>query len=242
MRVWKMKAKAVGYVRVSSKEQEKEGFSIPAQKKSLSEYAAIRDISVVKIFEESESARGTGRNQFKLMIEYLRQHKDVTHLLVEKTDRLSRNFKDIALLDLADWPHLSIHLVKENEVLTKDSRSSEKFMFGIRALMAKNYSDNLSEEVQKGMNQKALQGLWPSCAPIGYINVKRDKNAIEPDPKQAPIIRHAFELAASGQYSLARLKRLLFEEGLRSARAKSELSNSQLQRVLSNPIYHGDFI
>jgi hypothetical protein len=43
-------------------------------------------------------------------------------------------------------------------ILSEDSRSSEKFMHGIRVLMVKNYVDNLSEEVRKGMRGKAEQG------------------------------------------------------------------------------------
>lgn len=236
-----MKDKAVLYVRVSSKEQEREGFSIPAQKKYLSEYAVQHGFSVVKVFEEAESAKIAGRTQFKAMVKFLDDHEDVQHLLVEKTDRLYRNLKDYNLLDPADWPHLSIHLAKENEVLSKESKSHQKLIHGIKVLMAKNYSDNLSEEVQKGMSQKALQGLWPSCAPLGYTN-NRQHHTIEPDAKQGAIIARAFELASRGDISLSKLKKLLFSEGLRSSRSKSELSKSQMKRVLSNPIYHGDFI
>jgi site-specific DNA recombinase len=233
--------KAVIYVRVSSKEQEREGFSIPAQKKYLNEYALKNDLTVVKIFEESESAKSAGRSQFKKLIEFLSENHDVCHLLVEKTDRLYRNLKDYNRLDPTDWPHLTIHLAKENEVLSKDSKSHQKLIHGIKVLMAKNYSDNLSEEVQKGMNQKALQGLWPSCAPIGYVN-NREKHTIEPDPQIGPIITRAFDLALTGQYSLTKLKQLLHKEGLCGRRSRGELAKSQMQRILSNPIYHGDFI
>ena len=55
-------------------------------------------------------------------------------------------------------------------VVSEDSRSGEKFIHGIKVLMAKNYIDNLSEETRKGMIEKASQGMWPSYAPIGYLN------------------------------------------------------------------------
>jgi site-specific DNA recombinase len=67
-------------------------------------------------------------------------------LLVEKTDRLYRHPKDWVTLDEFD---IEIHLVKENVILSRDARSSEKFMHGIRVLMAKNYIDNLSEETKR---------------------------------------------------------------------------------------------
>ena len=93
------------------------------------------------------------------MLDYLQQHPEVRTILVEKTDRLYRNLKDWVTLDELD---LEIHFVKENVVLSTDSRSSEKFMHGIKVLMAKNYIDNLSEETRKGMTEKAEQGIWPS--------------------------------------------------------------------------------
>ena len=83
-------------------------------------------------------------------------------MLVEKTDRLYRNLKDWVTVDELD---VEIHFPKEGVVLSRESRSSEKFMHGIKVLMAKNYIDNLSEEARKGMQEKAEQGIWPTkCA------------------------------------------------------------------------------
>src|SRR3954463_10145271 len=86
----------------------------------------------------------------------------------------------------------------------RESRSSEKFMHGIKVLMAKNYVDNLSEETRKGMLEKAEQGIWPSFAPLGYRNVVDvgGRKTIEPDPDAAPIITKLFEWYATGLISL----------------------------------------
>jgi DNA invertase Pin-like site-specific DNA recombinase len=102
------------------------------------------------------------------MVAFLKASLRIRIILVEKTDRLYRNLKDWVMLDELD---VEIHLVKEGAVLSRDSRSSEKFMHGIKVLMAKNYIDNLSEETRKGMLEKAEQGIWPSAAPLGYRNV-----------------------------------------------------------------------
>ena len=75
-------------------------------------------------------------------------------ILCEKTDRLYRNFKDYVQLDELD---LEIHLVTENVVISKHSQSSVKFIHSVKVLMAKNFIDNLSEEIRKGMNEKASQ-------------------------------------------------------------------------------------
>jgi DNA invertase Pin-like site-specific DNA recombinase len=155
---------AVIYARVSSKEQEKEGFSIPAQLKLLRDYALAEGIRVVEEYVDVETAKQAARSSFGEMVDYLRQHPEAHIILVEKTDRLYRNLKDWVTLDELD---LEIHFAKENVVLSADSRSSEKFMHGIKVLMAKNYIDNLSEETRKGMTEKAEQGIWPSYAPFG---------------------------------------------------------------------------
>jgi site-specific DNA recombinase len=160
-------------------------------------------------------------------------------LLVEKTDRLYRHPKDWVTLDEFD---IEIHLVKENVTLSRDARSSEKFMHGIRVLMAKNYIDNLSEETKKGMREKAEQGLYPSAAPLGYRNVlgSRDKKTIEPDPQYAPMVRKLFEWYATGSYSLKDVTKKAYNEGLRS-RTGAKVSRSTIHAMLTNPIYYGDF-
>src|SRR3989338_2476706 len=133
--------KAVSYVRVSSKEQKQEGYSIPAQKKLLADYAKANGFKVAKEFEDDETAKSAGRTNFGEMIKYIKAHKEVKTILVEKTDRLYRNLKDYITIDELD---VEIHLVKENVKIDKESRSDQKFIHGINILMAKRYIDNLS--------------------------------------------------------------------------------------------------
>ena len=159
---------AVIYARVSSKEQEKEGFSIPAQLKLLKDYAAAQGFAVAQEYVDVETAKQTGRAAFGEMVAWLKAHPAVRVLLVEKTDRLYRNLKDWVTIDELD---VEIHFPKEGVVLSRESRSSEKFMHGIKVLMAKNYIDNLSEEARKGLQEKAEQGIWPTKTPLGYRNV-----------------------------------------------------------------------
>ena len=92
-----------------------------------------------------ETAKQSGRTNFVKMITFLKEHSDVNTILCEKTDRLYRNFKDYVTVDELD---ISTVFVKEDSVLNKYSRSHEKFIHGIKVLMAKNYIDNLSEETR----------------------------------------------------------------------------------------------
>lgn len=231
--------KAVIYARVSSAEQEK-GFSIPAQLSLLQDYAGKEDIEVLRTFQEAESAKDAGRSAFGEMIEFLKEKSNECRtVLVEKTDRLCRNFKDIVTLDELD---LELHFVKEHSVITKDSPSSDKFKLGIMVVMAKHYLDNLREETQKGMRQKAREGYWPSTAPIGYRNVKGEdgRKVIEPDPDVAPLVAQIFKWYASGNLSLSEVARMVRKSGLAAPRNGKSIHKSLIETVLKNPIYHGE--
>ena len=204
---------AVIYARVSSKEQEKEGFSIPAQLKLLKEYAAANGFVVAQEYIDVETAKQTGRAAFGEMVAYLKAHPSVRVMLVEKTDRLYRNLKDWVTIDELD---LEMHFPKEGVVLSRESRSSEKFMHGIKVLMAKNYIDNLSEEARKGMQEKAEQGIWPTKSPLGYRNVTGPdgKKIIATDPAIAPLIAKLFDWYGRGEISLKEAARKAHVAGL----------------------------
>ena len=230
------------YARVSSKEQETEGYSIPAQIKFLQEYATKNNFVIVEKFTDIETAKKAGRTEFMKMLRFLGDNKHIKHILVEKTDRLLRNISDYALLDgLIEQLDLKIHLVKENVILSRDSRSNEKFIFGIKALMAKNYVDNLSEETKKGMIEKAEQRIWPSFAPYGYLNVEENgRKVIAIDPNAAPFVRKMFELYATGNYSLVKLRKKLLADGMVYRNGKY-FYTSTLESLLKNEFYTGVF-
>lgn len=231
---------AVIYARVSSKEQEKEGFSIPAQLKLLKEYAAANGFSLMQEYVDVETAKQTGRAAFDEMVAYLKAHPTVRLMLVEKTDRLYRNLKDWVTVDELE---VEMHFPKEGVVLSRESRSSEKFMHGIKVLMAKNYIDNLSEETRKGMTEKAAQGFWPSIAPLGYRNVTRDdgRKIIVPDEVTAPIIRKMFEWYARGDVSTQEVTKMARAAGLVFRKSGGRIPKSTVAAILRKRIYTGRF-
>ena len=230
---------AVIYARVSSKEQEKEGYSIPAQLKLLRKYAASEGFVVQQEFVEAETAKRAGRTAFGQMAEFLRDNPDCGTLVVEKTDRLYRNFRDYVTLDELD---LEIHFVKEGDVLSKDSHSSKWTMHEIKVALARGYIRNLSEETRKGMEEKAEEGLYPSYAPLGYVNSQREdgKRVIEPDPERAPVIVKLFEWYSTGGYSLKDVTRMAREAGLTSRRSSGRVPKNTIHKTLQNPVYYGD--
>ena len=230
--------KCVIYARVSSKEQEKGGFSIPAQIDFLTDYAKENKLDIVEVFTESETAKKAGRTNFNKMVELLKKNNDIRIILVEKTDRIYRNFKDYVTLD--EFDGLEVHLVKENMIISENAPSHIKFMHGMKVLMAKNYIDNLSEEVQKGIKKKCQLGQYPAKAPIGYKNtVKNKQHIITIDNVIAPYIKLAYELYISTNYSFKTLAEELSKRGFRINGKPCRKHN--IENIFDNPIYYGDF-
>jgi site-specific DNA recombinase len=230
---------AVLYARVSSKDQEKEGFSIPAQLRLLRDYAVSNGLLIAQEFTDVETAKESGRTHFGQMVAYLKKHARVCRtILVEKTDRLYRNIKDYGTIDELD---VEIHLVKENEIISRESRSSEQFVHGIKVLVARNYSLNLGEETIKGMTEKARAGIYPSYAPVGYRNVDgaHGKRTIVPDPDTAPIITDIFGRFVQGQHSVKSLVKEMNAEGVQLRGHK--LHSSLVHQILRKRLYSGDF-
>ena len=223
---------AILYARVSSRDQEREGYSIPAQLKLLRQYAFSHNLQIIKEFVDVETAKTTGRTQFGEMVRFFEKNPDCRTVIAEKTDRLYRNFRDSLTLEDME---VETHLVKDGLILSKESKSQEKLVHGFHLLLAKNYSDNLREEVRKGMQENAAQGIYPGRAPLGYRNNKLE-HTIEIDPEKAPIARRLFELYATGNYSLASLREAIYRETGR------KIPKSYVEKLLKNPFYCGLFV
>ena len=219
------------YARVSSREQEQEGFSIPAQLRLLRDYAVRNGLTIQEEFIDVETAKVAGRKQFDRMMQAFSRNRNCRTVLVEKTDRLYRNFRDAVTLEDLD---VEIHLVKEGQIISKNARSQAKLIHGMQLVLARNYIENLREEVKKGMREKAEQGIYPGRAPFGYRNNKADRT-IEVHPENAPSAKQIFELYATGQYSLLELRATVRKE------TGKAFVKSYLNTMLKNPFYIGKF-
>lgn len=234
-------ASTVILARVSSKAQEDEGYSLDSQLKLLQSYCQQRNLEVVKVFKIAETAsKEQSRKVFHELLQYLKSSK-VTHLAVEKTDRLTRNFRDAVAIDdwLAQDASRRLHAVKESLLLHKEARSDVKFMWNIHLSVAKKYSDNLREEAMKGWAEKLAQGWLPSPPPPGYMTVTvNGKKIHQPDPTTKPLIRHAFEKYLEPDQTIETIRQELELMGIRTGKGRP-YSKSYTQKILTNPFYIG---
>ena len=233
------------YLRVSSKEQAEEGYSIAAQRESCLRLIQERGWTFVDEYVDAgESARTADRPAFQAMLTRLSEEQSVRGLVVHKLDRLARNLEDHVTVR-ARLRTLGVELVSVTESL--EESASGVLVEGILASIAEFYSANLSQEIRKGQRQKLKQGGWLGTAPIGYRNVRtqtdgrRGEAVIVVDEEQAPMVQQAFELYATGEWPLNRLYEEMEQRGLRSRRGKM-LSRSKLALMLKNRAYLGKVV
>ncbi len=235
------KNEAVIYCRVSSKEQEETGYSLPAQEKLLTEYAQRKSFVILKVFSVAESASGAKqRKVFEEMMGYM-QKKGIQILLCEKVDRLTRNLKEAVVAN--DWLEANeerqLHFVKQNLVIHKNAKSDEKFRWDIEIVLAKKYIANLSEEVKKGQVEKIAQGWLPTKPPIGYKTIGEKGHKIHViDEKIAHLVRKMFELYSTGNYSVMSIEDEMYKLGLRSVNG-NRILQSRIYNLLQDPFYYG---
>ena len=232
---------AVILARVSSKAQEDEGYSLDSQLKLLRKYCEEKGLTVVKVFKIAETAsKEQSRKVFHELLVYIQKEK-IYHLAVEKTDRLTRNFRDAVAID--DWLEKDVnrrlHAVKESLLLHKEAKSDVKFMWNIYLAFAKKYTDNLREEAMKGWAEKLAQGWLPAPPPAGYKTVIENGKRIHvPDAETAPLVQRAFALMALPHHSGASITGEMATMGLTTSKGRP-FARSHVYRILTNPFYIG---
>ena len=225
------------YARKSTDTEEKQVLSIEAQITELKEFAAKEKLEIVASLCEAKTAKEPGRIIFGEMLKRI-EKGEAEGILAWHPDRLARNSIDggqiIYLLDTGQLKDLKF------PTFWFDSTPQGKFMLNIAFGQSKYYVDNLSENVRRGQRQKCRRGEWPTKAPLGYLNNKNDKRRIEVDPIRAPLVKRAFELYSTGDYTLKALAKYLKDAGLRNSKG-NVLAKTCVQNMLKKHFYYGTF-
>jgi DNA invertase Pin-like site-specific DNA recombinase len=222
------------YVRKSTDDTSRQIRSIDDQIAELRELAAREHLEIIEIFIEKQTAKKPGRPIFNAMMARI-ESGEAQGILAWHPDRLSRNSVDAGRII---WD-IDTGVIKDLRFPTYwfEPTAQGKFTLSIMLSQSKYYVDNLSENIRRGQRQKIKNGIWPGWAPLGYQNDKATRTIV-PDPHRAPLIRKAFELYATGEYTIDRITETVNALGL-IARNGEPLSRAQYHRILQNPIYHG---
>jgi DNA invertase Pin-like site-specific DNA recombinase len=226
--------KFIIYARKSTDDLSRQVRSIDDQIAELRELAKREKLSTIDVLIEKQTAKAPGRPVFNSMLSRI-ENGEASGILAWHPDRLARNSLDggriIYLVDTGKIAALKF------PTFTFDPSPSGKFMLSIMFGQSKYYVDNLSENIKRGQRQKLRNGIWPLLAPVGYLN-DRTTRTIYPDPNRGPLIRKAFELYATGEYTIDRLVETVNALGL-VGRKGEYLSRAHYHRILQHPIYCG---
>src|SRR3990167_7144809 len=199
------------YAHKSTDVEDKQILSIEAQLDELHALAKHEQLNVVEIFVEKRSAKMPGRPVFNEMMARI-QKGEAQGIVCWKLDRLSRNPVDGG----------QIQWLLQNSVITHIQTHDRGYypadnvlMMSVEFGMANQYIRDLSVNVTRGLRQKARLGIYPSSAPIGYLNDPRTKTIVV-DRKKAPLVRKAFELYAKNGSRLEDIAQFLFERGIKT--------------------------
>lgn len=132
--------KAIGIARVSTKEQEEAGFSIPAQVCRIKEFATGKGFPDIEIHELTESSTKDTRKKFEIVIRQIEESKECIALFVETIDRLQRDYKESVILDdLRKKGKVRIFFFRENLIIDQNSNSADIMRWDIGVFVAKQY-------------------------------------------------------------------------------------------------------
>ena len=191
------------YARVSSDRQDVD-LSVSAQLRALKDYAGANGYSVAREYvDEAESGLVADRPQFREMIEEGSKPKapfDV--ILVWKFSRFTRK-REHAVAFKSMLRRKGIRVVSITE--QAEDNATGRLLEGIIESVDEFYSENLAQEVVRGMREAASRGFFlASNAPFGYKRVKvndggKERPTLEVDPAAAPVVREIFEKSLLGQ-------------------------------------------
>ena len=232
------------YVRVSSDRQDVD-LSVAAQLRALREHADKNGYVVVREYvDEAESGRVDDRPEFNRMIgEAKSPQAAFREILVWKFSRFTRK-REHAVIHKSMLRRRGVRVVSITE--QADDTPTGKLVEGIIESVDEFYSENLAQEVRRGMREAASRGFWMgSRAPYGYNRVMaqdgaRKRPKLELDEVTARVVQRIFELAETGRGTLD-IARALNEEGIASATGRLWAKTS-ISSILRNEVYTGTLV
>ena len=222
------------YIRVSTEDQAREGFSLPEQEKRLRAMCEYKGYEIYKVYEDAGISAKTGNSRpgFEELLQDIRDKKCNT-IVVLKLDRLTRS--------VFDWEKI-IRFLEENDAYLdcanddiNTTNANGKMISRILTSVSQNEIERTSERTKFGMVGAIKEGHIPHKAPFGY---KHENKKLIPDEATKDQVIRIFNLYYQGN-SYQTISNLYNKE---KVFGKTNWKDSTILKIIENPIYKGDFI
>ena len=222
------------YLRVSTEDQAKEGFSLPEQKERLEALCKFKGYKIYDYYTDAGISAKTGnyRPEFDRLIEDAK-NKKINTIIALKLDRLSRSIYDWENL-LKTSEKYGFDLVCANDDINT-TNANGKMVTRIMMSVSQNEIERTSERTKVGMAGAIKKGHIPAVCPIGY---KRVDKKLVPDPLTKDIVIRIFNLYFEGN-SYSTIANIFNKEKVLD---KTDWRDVRILKILSNEIYKGDYV
>ena len=222
------------YMRVSTEDQAREGFSLPEQRERLESFCKFKGYEIIDYYEDAGISAKTGnyRPEFERLKNDIKAKK-VNTIVALKLDRITRS--------IYDWENLMTFLDENNAYLDcvndeiNTTSANGKMISRLLMSVSQNEIERTSERTKVGLAGAIKCGHIPHVAPLGY---KHEDKKLVIDYSTKDIIVRIFDLYYNG-YSYQKISNLFNEE---KVLGKDNWRDSTIQTILENEIYKGDFV
>lgn len=222
------------YIRVSTEDQAREGFSLPEQEKRLRAMCEYKGYEIYKLYKDAGISAKTGntRPAFEELLQDIRDKKCNT-IVVLKLDRLTRSVFDLeGIMNFLEENNAYLDCANE-EINT--TNSSGKMVARLLTTVSQNEIERTSERTKFGLSGAIKEGHIPARAPLGYKHI--DKKLV-PDSLTKDIVIRIYNLYFEGKsyYNIA----TIFNE--EQVLGKTNWKDTGILRIISNEVYKGDYV
>ena len=222
------------YLRVSTEDQAREGFSLPEQKERLETFCKFKGYEIVDYYEDAGISAKTGnyRPEFERLKKDIKS-KRINTIIALKLDRITRS--------IFDWEKLMTFLDENDAYIdcandeVNTTNANGKMVSRLLMSVSQNEIERTSERTKIGLAGAIKQGHLPSQAPLGY---KHENKKLVIDYSTKDVVVRIFELYYNGN-SYQTISNILNEE---QVLGKTNWRDSTITAILENEVYKGDFV
>lgn len=238
--------KVIRLHRVSSPKQAKDDrHSIPAQQKRTEDYILKSGyLEEWKVYDIAESAYRGKRKKFKPIIDDVKNSSECVAIAVDCVDRFQRDFREAIIFDdLRKDGKCELHFIQDGLVITKNSSNREVIKWYELILDAKKYSAKISDNVQRGFEDKKNKGQRLGLPPLGY-KIEKGNQVFVPDPERWDLVKRIFSEYEKNTLSDTQVADIVSNLGLRTRPTEKnpegkDIRKDEVRRILINKVYCG---